>query len=70
MFKLVCSNVQTINTKDGRVFYRIWFNLPDGSLAWLMSDKEYKPGDEVPLRLSAMASQDVKTNLRLTVRIG
>lgn len=70
MFELECCNVQEIRTKDDRVFYRVWFNLPDGSLAWLISNKKYFAGDKVPIRVYAFTSQDVKTNMRLSLTIG
>lgn len=70
MFKLICCNVQKIQCKDGRVFYRIWFKLQDESLAWLISNKPYQSGDEVPITVFSYGSKDVNTNMRLSLKIG
>lgn len=70
--KIKCFKVDTIEFTDSngnkRVFYRVWFNLPDG-LGWLTSNKPINAGDEVTLGIAPMNTSDTKTNMRLSLRI-
>lgn len=69
MFELKVFSCETITLKDGKVFYRLWFTLPDGSFAWLTSNQIYAAGDSVKIKVCPAFTQDTKTNLRLTVKI-
>lgn len=65
-------NVETINFKDkdgnAQTIYKVWFSLTTG-VGWLMTNHFVKPGQEVDLEVVPMSTQDVKTNMRLALRI-
>lgn len=67
-----CFNVEVINYKDSegkdRTLYKVWFSLNSG-VGWLMTNKLTKAGDVVQLDIVPMNTQDVKTNMRLGIRI-
>lgn len=70
--KIKCFNVEKIEYKDKdgniRILYKVWFNLSTG-LAWLLTDKPIEVGQDCQIDLAPMNTQDVKTNMRLTVRL-
>lgn len=67
-----CFNVETIEYTDKsgnkRVLYKVWFNLSSG-LGWLLTDKPVSAGSAVKLDLAPMATNDTKTNMRLSLKI-
>ena len=67
-----CFNVEVINYKDSegneKTLYKVWFSLTTG-VGWLMTTKPTKSGDMVQLDVVPMSTQDVKTNMRLGIRI-
>ena len=70
--KAACFNVESITFKDkngeSQTIYKVWFSLTSG-VGWLMTNKLVKPGQEVELDIVPMSTQDVKTNMRLALRI-
>ena len=67
-----CFNVEVINYKDSEgkehTLYKVWFSLTTG-VGWLITSKPTKSGDVVQLDIVPMNTQDVKTNMRLGIRI-
>lgn len=67
-----CFNVEVINYKDNsgndRQIFKVWFSLNSG-VGWLMTSKPTKAGDEVTIEVAPLNTQDVKTNMRLGIRI-
>lgn len=67
-----CFNVEVIRYKDkdgkDREIFKVWFSLTTG-VGWLLSNKPVKAGDVVQLDVIPMNTQDVKTNMRLGIRI-
>ena len=67
-----CFNVEVIKYKDAdgneRTLYKVWFSMTTG-VGWLMTNKPTKPGDDVQLEIAPMNTQDVKTNMRLGIKI-
>ena len=67
-----CFNVEAINYKDSEgkehTLYKVWFSLTTG-VGWLITSKPTKSGDVVQLDIVPMNTQDVKTNMRLGIRI-
>lgn len=67
-----CFNVEVINYKDStgkeHTLYKVWFSLTSG-VGWLLTNKPTKSGDVVQLDIVPMNTQDVKTNMRLGIRI-
>lgn len=70
--KAKCFNVEVISYKDkndkDQTLYKVWFMVPKG-MGWLMTSKKTNPGDEVELDLVPLNTQDVKTNMKLGLRI-
>lgn len=70
--KAKCFNVEVIKYKDKdgneRVIYKVWFSVTSG-VGWLMTSKPVTAGQEVTLEVIPLSTQDVKTNMRLALRI-
>lgn len=70
--KAKCFNVEVIKYKDKdgneRVIYKVWFSVTSG-VGWLMTSKPVTAGQEVTLEVISLSTQDVKTNMRLALRI-
>ncbi len=70
--KAKCFQVEVIKYKDAngndRTLYKVWFNLTSG-IGWLMTSKPITAGQDVDLEIVALSTQDVKTNMRLALRI-
>lgn len=70
--KAKCFQVEVIKYKDQngneRVLYKVWFSLTSG-IGWLMTSNPVTAGQEVTLEVIALNTQDVKTNMRLALRI-
>lgn len=67
-----CFNVEELKFKDNsgseRHLFKVWFSLTTG-VGWLYTSKPTKAGDEVQVELAPLNTQDVKTNMRLGIRI-
>ena len=66
--KIKCFNVEELKFKDGTVTYKVWFSLVSG-VGWLYSRKPVSVGQEVEVDIVPMSTTDVKTNMRLGLRI-
>lgn len=70
--KAKCFNVEVIKYKDKdgneRVIYKVWFSVTSG-VGWLMTSKPVTAGQDVTLEVIPLSTQDVKTNMRLALRI-
>lgn len=52
-------NVETINTKTGKTFYKCLLLLPSGKCGFMMSFREVNEGDVVELRLGVDSNNNV-----------
>lgn len=71
--KAKCFSVEKIpyidkKTGDSKTLYKVWFQLTNG-IGFLTTDRPVSPGDEVVLEIYPLSSDDVRTNMRMAIRI-